>query len=936
MKKILLLMLAFSLSTMGFTQHLCAFDEIHGQKLKDDPEYARQMRANEQQISDYLKKHPELYIPGRTNETVFTIPVVVHVMHTGGDVGTIYNPSDQQIIDAVEYMNKIYSGALDWVGGTEGAKDIGIRLVLAKRDPNCNPTNGIVRVNASSLSGYVENGLQASFNRPGVPEIQVKDLSRWDPSRYYNIWIVNKINGADGTSGQFIAGFAYFPGSSSSVDGTVALATSVREDNKILTHELGHAFNLFHPFQGSDNSSTCPGNSNCLTAGDRVCDTDPISYNVTNGVVDFSCRTGTNPCSGTPFSEKTESNFMNYTSCFTLFTFGQKARMQAAMSLSSRSSLATSTGSIPPDQTPACPAKVNFTTSSASLREANEIPSGCSGYKDYTYSMSIVSPPSENATVTLTPAGTATNGVDYSIYTQGNMTTPSNTIVFPPGSNTNQNFVVRVKDDADVEATENILLDFTVSGGGTLKGDGIPQLNITLDDNDSIPATPDAIVNYTIGTVNASLSQQTTPFRAEKAKHRVQSLYLASELLAAGIRPNQQITGIALNVITKNSTSAYSNFRVSLLATSLTNLSNGFRSGLTEVYSGTLNTTAGLNQIDFNNPFTWNGTSNLVIQWCFDNGTSPSGTANDVLQGQSNSLGLGVVASCVADFTTGTVEGCSLSRVFNSPGRPFIQIFATSPGNPVVNSVSSSQLELGPNADVYFYNNAGQILARIKNLSSFDYGCTTVEVDRNGTSAMPFWSTNAANGLSQKTFKVIPQNPNPNGSYQIGLYYSDAEKTGYETATGQSWSTIQMVKSDGAISSITPSNQQSSTVTVNSSASKTTFGTGQLVTATFNNGFSGFAVGSPGTATSLNDWNVLNGVHVYPNPVGKQLTIAFDKPQRNVNIRIMSVEGRILQIQKLNGSLQNHRIQTESLIKGIYLLEINTDEGRKVLPLVKE
>jgi hypothetical protein len=370
--------------------------------------------------------------------------------------------------------------------------------------------------------------------------------------------------------------------------------------------------------------------------------------------------------------------------------------------------------------------------------------------------------------------------------------------------------------------------------------------------------------------------------------------------------------------------------------TTLTSLTNGFRSGLTEVYNGSLNTSVGLNQINFNNPFTWNGTGNLVVQWCFDNGSTTSGTTNDVIQGQNVPLGAGVIAGCVADYTTEAVDGCALPRVFNATGRPFLQINAISPGNPVAGSISSSQLELGPNADVYFFNNAGQILARIKNLSSFDYGCTTVEVDRNGTTTSPFWSTNPINGISQKTFKVTPQNPNPNGSYQIGLYYSDAEKTGYESATGLSWSTVQMVKTDGAVSSVSPTNQQSNTVTVNSSTTKTTYGSDQVVTATFNNGFSGYAVGSPGTATSVNDLNVLNGVRVYPNPVSKQFTIGFDKPQRNVSVRIISAEGRILHTERINGIVQTQSVQMNQLIKGLYMLEIISDEGKKVLPLVKQ
>ena len=76
--------------------------------------------------------------------------------------------------------------------------------------------------------------------------------------------------------------------------------------------------------------------------GDRVCDTDPISYNQVGGVVDFTCRSGINACTGTPYSINTEKNYMNYTNCYTVFTAGQKARMQAAMSLPGRQTLAIS------------------------------------------------------------------------------------------------------------------------------------------------------------------------------------------------------------------------------------------------------------------------------------------------------------------------------------------------------------------------------------------------------------------------------------------------------------------------------------------------------------------------------------------------------------------------------------------------------------------
>jgi hypothetical protein len=605
--------------------------------------------------------------------------------------------------------------------------------------------------------------------------------------------------------------------------------------------------------------------------------------------------------------------------------------MRAAMTLSSRSSLATSTGSIPPDQSPACPPKVNFNIASAGLTETKEVITGCTGYKDYTYTISIVSPPSANAIVTLTPTGTATQGVDYQIFTQGNMTTPSNTIIFPSGSSGNQSFVVRVMDDADVEDAENIVLNYSVTGGGALKGEGIPTFTIGLKDNDKAPQAPNSIVPNTVGNYNGTLGQQGTPFRGEKIKHRIQSIFLASELLAAGIQPGQSVRALSLFVVTKNSTIPFTGFSVSMGATTLTSLANGFR-GTTTNFTGTLNTVVGENKIDFTTPFVWNGTSNVVVQFCYEN---TSVTSNDVVQAQGSALS-GGTATCGSDYTTETSEGCALSRALNFTSRPVIRLYATVSGNPVSTAITSTQSYLGPNANVYFMNTNGEIMARIKNLSAFDFGCTTVEVDRTGAGTSPFWSNDPLYGVTQKTFKVTPQNPNPNGNYEISLYYNNAEKAGYESATGLSWSTAQMIKSNGAVSGITPTNQQTTTVSVNNNAGKAAYGSDHIVTATFTNGFSGFAVGSPGVATSVSNMNVIQGVSIYPNPVHKQLYLQFYQPQRNVTLRVLSIDGRVLHTESLRGSIQNHTMQTGKLLKGTYMLEVHTAEGKKVLPLVKQ
>lgn len=341
----LLFLILFCTNSIIFSQPICSFDNVHKSKLEKNPAYKKAVEENEIRIQQYITKNKKR-ISARTqglSAALYTIPVVVHVMHTGGAIGSIYNPSDAQIQGAINYLNQVYNGTYP---GTQGIGDIEIQFVLAAKDPNCSSTTGIERVDASIIAGYSANGISTDpGTTPGIDELLVKDMGRWNTFQYYNIWIVNKINGQDGTSGQFTAGYAYFPGAPSWYDGTIMLATQMVAGQKTLPHEIGHAFGLYHPFQGSPDRNTCSANTNCNTDNDKVCDTDPITFNQLGGVVDFSCRSGINSCTGGAYSINTESNYMNYTVCYNLFTAGQKARMLAFAASPYRKSLTTSIGS---------------------------------------------------------------------------------------------------------------------------------------------------------------------------------------------------------------------------------------------------------------------------------------------------------------------------------------------------------------------------------------------------------------------------------------------------------------------------------------------------------------------------------------------------------------------------------------------------------------
>ena len=195
-----------SLYQKGISQAKCGFDILHNKLLKNDSEYARTIEKNDERISKLLQSRQIKYYNRTLNESgVYVIPIVIHVMHTGGVEGTIYNPSKQQILSTIDYLNQVYNGSYP---GIEGVGNIEIQFELAKRSPSSVCTDGIVRIDASSLPGYISNGINAD-NINGCPELTLKNLARWNTNDYYNIWIVNKIDGEDGTSANpFIAGFA--------------------------------------------------------------------------------------------------------------------------------------------------------------------------------------------------------------------------------------------------------------------------------------------------------------------------------------------------------------------------------------------------------------------------------------------------------------------------------------------------------------------------------------------------------------------------------------------------------------------------------------------------------------------------------------------------------------------------------------------------------
>lgn len=345
MKKLLFSILAFGITQVSVAQHgeKCANQKMHKEYIKQNPNAKKTFDQIENQLQKIIQKN----YTKRSIDQVYKVPVVIHVMHLGEAEGVGNNISDEQINSGITHINEAFRNT-----GATGV-DTKIEFVLAKQDPNCAASTGIVRYDASGITDYATDGI--STGGVGADEVTLKAASKWSNTDYYNIWIVNEISGNDGAFGT--QGFAYYPGTSSARDGAVVMNTSWgstgtveswKNQSKTAIHELGHGLDLYHTFNTINDGDTvangCPSDANCATDGDKCCDTDPHKASAS-----FTCtENDINECTGNIYGNVVR-NYMDYSDqdCQDMFTQDQMDRMRAALE-GPRATLLVSKGLVSP------------------------------------------------------------------------------------------------------------------------------------------------------------------------------------------------------------------------------------------------------------------------------------------------------------------------------------------------------------------------------------------------------------------------------------------------------------------------------------------------------------------------------------------------------------------------------------------------------------
>ena len=265
--------------------------------------------------------------------TIYKIPTVVHII---GNTTT-----EAEVLKIIEKANILL---VNGISNDPENSDTQIRLELAKEIGLC-ANNGvyIIPYPYTQVNIYLPQNTVVA----GMPdnELQIKNLSRKDPSKYLNIWVVDEIK-YPSLSAFNPAGHALFPqfaqnnpvnkiSDYSLKDGIIiekdyffrnGRANDIRKN--VLIHELGHYLNLHHTFGDTGNVPQCETSQNCTTVNDYVCDTNP--GNTQMPVTDDDCgQNDPRANCGFPYPFK---NIMSYArQCTESFTAGQRERILATL-----------------------------------------------------------------------------------------------------------------------------------------------------------------------------------------------------------------------------------------------------------------------------------------------------------------------------------------------------------------------------------------------------------------------------------------------------------------------------------------------------------------------------------------------------------------------------------------------------------------------------
>jgi hypothetical protein len=387
-------------------------------------------------------------------------------------------------------------------------------------------------------------------------------------------------------------------------------------------------------------------------------------------------------------------------------------------------------------------------------------------YTDVDVPVHIAMAPSADADVTFSidGSGTATEGLDFDLMTP--------TVTFPSGSTASQNMVLRVYHDGFVEGDETVSVSFTVNPNG---GDAAADTNantfvLTINDDDVVPnATTNTIV----------LSEDFTDW--------------AGWLIAD--RDGDGNNWLSLSFSSGGVTGFDGNFAAS--ETDLTvlggagkaNADNYLISPQITIPNSTSNLAFKFSIDGFNTK------EHYKIIWATDISTYATIDGGITLEERDATKDVGDIRT-VNNTSISNQTGYFVIRHYNSSANNGLLLFdnltITASSDRAIqtavnNGTTNDQIGLPGAGTIYTSDTAtGNVMLDITNNNSFDYGCTDTSVSRAGTGAQSHNGSTLPNLVMDKNFRIGVGNTTSSGSTTVKFYFTPAEISGWESATGLS------------------------------------------------------------------------------------------------------------------------------------------------------
>lgn len=235
------------------------------------------------------------------------------------------------------------------------------------------------------------------------------------------------------------------------------------------------------------------------------------------------------------------------------------------------------------------------------------------------------------ANITLTASSTASPVYSYTwntpTYAGSGMSAPSTgatRALTPTAAGTYTYTVTGVNANCNNQVTQTVVVNpnptITLAQASPAPICSGSTLNLVAQSIPSLPGT--AAIGS--GTLSNTSSSYPSAFGNYYWGAKQQFLFTAAELTAQGLLPGN-LTSVAFDITTANTT-PLTNYTISMKNTTVTQLTTAFETGLSTVFTvPTYTPGTGLgyanNSITFQTPFNWDGTSNIVVEICFNNGS---------------------------------------------------------------------------------------------------------------------------------------------------------------------------------------------------------------------------------------------------------------------------------------------------------------------------